>query len=139
MRHFARHQSHGGIPHFPLNPRGSAAACPGAHRSQRTVPASRSRITALTLSPTANLLVSGCVASWARIWDARLAAGSSGAGGGGGGGGGRCAPVASLATRQGGVCSLLLDSGRLRLYTGGRDGTAAEWDLRKVRQVDVSA
>ncbi|GIL53614.1 hypothetical protein Vafri_9226, partial [Volvox africanus] len=46
-------------------------------------------------------------------------------------GGGRCTPVVSLATRQGGVSALLLDSCRLRLYTGGRDGTAAEWDLRK--------
>ncbi|GIL84946.1 hypothetical protein Vretifemale_13505, partial [Volvox reticuliferus] len=32
---------------------------------------------------------------------------------------------------QGGVSALLLESCRLRLYTGGRDGTAAEWDLRK--------
>ncbi|GLC69372.1 Scytalone dehydratase [Pleodorina starrii] len=98
--------------------------------------ASRSRVTALTLSPTANLLASGCAASWARLWDARVA--SNGGGGGGssggaaaGGGGGRCAPVLSMATRQDGVSALLLESGRLRLYTGGRDGTAAEWDLRK--------
>ncbi|GLI67076.1 hypothetical protein VaNZ11_011273, partial [Volvox africanus] len=96
-------------------------------------PASHSRINALVLSPTANLLASGCAASWARLWDARLSRGGGGGGGdgGGGGGGGRCAPVVSLATRQGGVSALLLDSCRLRLYTGGRDGTAAEWDLRK--------
>ncbi|GIM05319.1 hypothetical protein Vretimale_9784, partial [Volvox reticuliferus] len=34
--------------------------------------ASHSRVTALVLSPTANLLASGCAASWARLWDARL-------------------------------------------------------------------
>ncbi|GIL53616.1 hypothetical protein Vafri_9227, partial [Volvox africanus] len=34
--------------------------------------ASHSRTTALVLSPTANLLASGCAASWARLWDARL-------------------------------------------------------------------
>ncbi|KXZ53707.1 hypothetical protein GPECTOR_6g624 [Gonium pectorale] len=77
------------------------------------------RASALQISPTANLTVTGCSDSWARLWDVRL--GST-----------RCTPAVSMATRQGGVTSLLLDSGRLRLYTGGQDGTAAEWDLRKV-------
>lgn len=37
-----------------------------------------------------------------------------------------------LQAAHGGVSALLLDSGRLRVYTGGRDGRAKAWDLRKV-------
>mgnify|MGYP001807198394 CR=1 FL=1 len=101
------------------------------------------------MSPTANLLATGCAASWARLWDIRASAGAGSStttttaattSAGGGGGGAAAAAHArvlssaavSLATGQGGVCALLADTGRLRLYTGGRDGSALEWDLRKV-------
>ncbi|PNH11308.1 hypothetical protein TSOC_001846 [Tetrabaena socialis] len=67
------------------------------------------RITALQLSPTANLLVTGCAASWARLWDVR--AGSS-----------RAAPAASMRTRQ-------AESGAPSILTGAGDGTVGVWSV----------
>ncbi|KAG2437036.1 hypothetical protein HYH02_011299 [Chlamydomonas schloesseri] len=112
--------------------------------AERTVrelrPASGGRTTALHMSPTANLLATGCAGSWARLWDIRA---SAGAGSSSSSSSSTTTATAatqprvassaavSLATGQGGVCALLADSGRLRLYSGGRDGSVLEWDLRK--------
>eukprot|EP00198_Chlamydomonas_reinhardtii_P003283 XP_001692619.1 hypothetical protein CHLREDRAFT_146167 [Chlamydomonas reinhardtii] len=133
----------------PRFPRVVALVDVAAERTVRELrPASAGRTTALQMSPTANLLATGCAASWARLWDIRASAGAGSStttttaattSAGGGGGGAAAAAHArvlssaavSLATGQGGVCALLADTGRLRLYTGGRDGSALEWDLRK--------
>ncbi|KAG2429797.1 hypothetical protein HXX76_010581 [Chlamydomonas incerta] len=122
-------------------PRVIALVDVAAERTVRKLcPAAAGRTTAMQMSPTANLLATGCAASWARLWDIRASAGAGGNVPRGGGAGATAAAAhprvsssaaVSLATGQGGVCALLADSGRLRLYTGGRDGSTLEWDLRK--------
>ncbi len=118
--------------------------------------ASCGRTTALSFLGLGPLLLSGCSASWARLWDVRTTSSSASSAAFASG----CSsPVVCIPTRQGGItCMATLWPGQgalgagpaggggagagaggcgsllaMRLLTGGRDGTVAEWDLRKVR------